>query len=142
MHGLTTNTLKRSFSFGTSLMDVGTPTFSRGFKVSPPKEKIQAPSPKHSAANAQEPQTSSVRSCEAVNEELFCLEELVWSYAGAIPDRLDWSGSPIGGFPMAGFCWCRNDMTFSCMLYGGLGGFCKSDCPCNSLQLTAGCTLL
>ena len=73
------NTLKRSFSFGTSLMEVGTPTFSRGFKPSPPKDQVQAtilPQPRM-AANAQEPQRLSTRACEAVHDELFCLEELV-----------------------------------------------------------------
>ena len=77
MHNLTMNTIKRSFSFGTGLMEVGTPTFSRGFKPSPPKEQMQATPPKQPAANTNESQTLSTWACEAVHEELFCLEELV-----------------------------------------------------------------
>ena len=76
MHSLPMNTLKRSFSFGTSLMEVGTPTFSQGFKPSPPKEQVQA-TPQKQPANAKEPQTLSTWACEAVQEELICLEELV-----------------------------------------------------------------
>lgn len=77
MHSLTMDKLKRSFSFGTNLIEVGTPTFSRVSKPSPPTEQVQATSQQQPAVNAQEPQKLSTWACEAVHEELFCLEELV-----------------------------------------------------------------
>ncbi|KAL3138801.1 hypothetical protein ABBQ32_005643 [Trebouxia sp. C0010 RCD-2024] len=70
------DTLKRSFSFGTSLMEVGTPTFSRGFEASPPKDKAQSPSAQQSAATTQSSSKLTVWPCESMNDELFCLEEL------------------------------------------------------------------
>lgn len=79
MQCLSMETIKRSFSFGTNIMEVGTPTFSQGFKVSPPKQKTQPTSPAEPMASTHDSAQESSWPCISTNEDLFCLEELVWS---------------------------------------------------------------
>ncbi len=62
------------------MMDVGTPNIAHGFVRSPLKGQAQPSSPEQPASTcAKEAHSSSPWPCEALNEDLFCHEELVRS---------------------------------------------------------------
>jgi hypothetical protein len=67
---------KHSFSFDTSMMDVGTPSFAHGFMPSP--AKTQPPSPEQPTSScAKEAHKMNPWASELKHDELFCFEELV-----------------------------------------------------------------